>query len=185
MHLIVADHFMKSKYFLIFFTVSLLISACAEKSKKVIVTDVALETIEADESFIEPPPPPSLHFSETLTLKGCFLKFSSKEHPKSTDTAYNFVLYKINKHYVAFFIDAKSYKKNAQEWMIKKGTDYIDKYYPLSNDEFVDLSWGQVLTKIRSELKEFIKTEQFKNSSLGKAKSITLRFDDAVFFKIK
>lgn len=150
------------------------------------MSDVELKSSEFDSNFIEPPPlPPSLHFSKSMTLKECFLKLCNKEHPELTDTAYHFGVYQINKHYVAFFIDSKAYKKNAQEWMTKKGSEYLDKYYPLSNNEFKDRSWKQVLEKIRSELNEFIKTEQFKNSSLAKAKSITIGFDDAVFVKIK
>jgi hypothetical protein len=128
---------------------------------------------------------PALHFSKSLTLKECFLKLCNKEHPEPNDTAYNFGLYQIHKHYVAFFIDSKAYKKNAEEWMVKKGSEYLDKYYPLSNSEFMYLGWKQVLDKIRSELEKFSKTASFRNSSLAKAKSITIRFDDAVFLKIK
>jgi hypothetical protein len=178
-------HFMKTKYFLIAFSFGLFILACNKKSKKIIISEVAIESIESDTDFIEPPPPPSLHFSKSMTLKECFLKLSYKEHPESNDTAYNFGVYQINNQFVAFFIESKAYKKNAQEWMTKKGSEYLDKYYPLSNSEFIDFGWKQVLDKVRSGFNEFIKTEAFRNSSLAKANSLRIRFDDAVLLKIK
>jgi hypothetical protein len=47
------------------------------------------------------------------------------------------------------------------------------------------LEWKQVLNKIKSQLNEFVKTEKFKNSSLAKAKDITMRFDDDDLVKLK
>jgi hypothetical protein len=155
------------------------------KSKKINVSDVSFESIKPDTDFIEPPPLPPLHFSKSMTLKECFLALSNNENPELSDTSYHFSVYQIYNQYVAFFIESKAYKKNAQEWKAKKGSQYLDKYYPLSNSEFKDLGWKQVIDKVRSELHEFIKTEAFKNSSLARAKSLTIRFDDAVFLKIK
>lgn len=162
-----------------------MIFACDQKQKKVIVSDVTLENVVPDDNFIEPPPPSSLHLSKSMTLKECFLKMCHREQPGPTDTAYNFSLHKTNNRYVVFFIESKAHKKIAQERAAKKGSGYLNKYYPLSKNELKDLNWKQAFDKIRSELKEFAKTEQFKNSSLAKAKSITIRFDDAEFLKLK
>jgi hypothetical protein len=177
---------MKTKNCLVVFFFGLFAFACLRKSKKVIVSDVSIEAVEYDSAFLEPPPPPpSIHFSTSMTLEECFVKLAAKEHPRPDDTAYNCGIYQINKQYVIFFIESKAYKKNAEEWMIKKGSEFIDKYYPIANREFESLSWKQVLEKIRAALQAFSKTAQFERSSLAKAQSITIHFDDAVNLKIK
>jgi hypothetical protein len=180
------SNFMKPLYLIVAVIVGSLAFGCAGKTREIIVTDVSLKTMEAEPDFLEPPPaPPSLRLSGAMTLKECFVKICHREKPGPTDTAYNFGLYKIKNSYVAFFIESKAYKKNAEEWMTKKGVDYLDKYYPLSKNEYKGLSWEQFLDKIRSELKKFSDTDQFKSSSLAKAKSITIRFDDAKFLRLK
>jgi hypothetical protein len=44
---------------------------------------------------------------------------------------------------------------------------------------------GKILNKIKSQIKEFIKEEKFKKSSLAKAEAITIRFDDGDKLKLK
>ncbi len=176
---------MKTTYFLAAIIAGTILVACNVKTtKKIEVSDVAYENLASDNSFIEPPPPPSLHFSKSLTMHDCFVKICQNERPKPNDTAYNLGLYKINNLYVIFFIESKAYKKNAQEWMTKKDSDYLDKYYPITMRE-EDSSWKQKFEIIRSALKEFSKTETFKTSSLAKAKSVKVIFDDAQVLSLK
>jgi hypothetical protein len=67
----------------------------------------------------------------------------------------------------------------------KNDNDTSIKYYPLSKSDYKDLKWEQVMSKIKSQIKEFIKTEKFKKSSLAKAKAITMSFDDGDLIRIK
>lgn len=160
--------------------------ACNLKTKtKIVVSEVTYEDIASTDSFVEPPPPPVLHFSQSLTLQDCFVKICQHEQPNPFDTTYRLGLYKIFNSYVIFFIESKAFQKNAKEWVTKKGSDYLDKYYPVTLKEEIDSNWEFKIEKIRSALKEFSKTETFKASSLAKAKSIKVIFDDAQVLPLK
>lgn len=68
---------------------------------------------------------------------------------------------------------------------IKNYSDTAIEYYPLSKNEFKDLKWQAIMSKIKLELKKFVRTENFANSSMGKAKPIMFLFDDDDSIKIK
>jgi hypothetical protein len=160
--------------------------ACNLKTKnKIVVSDVTYENIASTDSFVEPPPPPVLHFSQSLTLQDCFVKICQHEQPNPFDTTYRLGLYKISNSYVIFFIASNAYQKNAKEWVTKKGSDYLDKYYPVTLKEEKDSGWEYKIEEIRSALKEFSRTETFKTSSLAKVKSLKVIFDDAQVLLIK
>lgn len=163
---------------------SFITNSCVSKHKQIVVSDTVYSTEIVEENLTEPPPPPRLNYSKILTLKECFSSICEKESPKVTDTLYRLGVYGVNNHFLIFFIDAKLYRKNAEEWPSKKGSDYKDKYYPILNSEFPDKNWKAVFSKIRSSLSEFSKTEEFRKSSLAKIKPLTITFDDAVDLKI-
>lgn len=181
------SQYMRTQYFLIPLLVALLAVSCKGRSEQIIVSDVSMETIKEDSGFIEPPPPPpaSLHLSGSLTLQECLLQISNNEHPEPSDTVFHLGLYQIDNQYVVFFIDSKRYQQDIQDRMRKKTSQYLDKYYPLKNTEFTDLSWEQVLNKIKTELTRFSATKFFKNSSLAKAGSITIQCEDGTSLQLK
>lgn len=143
-------------------------------------------TVEETKNAPEPPPPPpSFSCSNSLTLQEWFFKLCDEEKPGGAIIAYNLGLFDTDNYYAIYLIDSNEHAKEDQVSATKNDHERSTEYYPLSKTEYKDLKWEQVLDKIKSQLKEFIKTEKFKNSSLAKAKAITIRFDDGDLVRMK
>jgi hypothetical protein len=171
---------MRAQYFILTLFFGHLLLACNDK------IETQVEDISITESEGAPePPPPSFSCSNSVTLQEWFFKLCDAEKPGKTVVAYKFELFETDNCYAIHLIDSIEYKKGEQGLARKKDSDTSVNYYPLSKNEYEELEWKQVLNKIKSQLNEFVKTEKFKNSSLAKAKDITMRFDDDDLVKLK
>ena len=145
--------------------------SCKHQEKKIIFQDVTVEHVFEDTENIEEPPPPSAVCLNPVPLKNCFVKICSTEKPVKDSLRYRFILFETNNCYS---IGLKTLGLGST----KKDSTTFDKFYSLSKVEYKNLAWKEVLNKIKFQLKEFCKTTEFENSSLAKAKSITIIFDD-------
>jgi hypothetical protein len=159
-------------------------ASCVSKSKTIIISDTSYDTIDANDTLIDLPPPLTLHFSQRFSLNECFSRICKKETPRLTDKNYICSIYETENHFVMFFIDAATYKKGSEEWQTKKGSDLKDKYYPILDSEFDDKNWIKVIKKVQISFAKFSLTDEFKNSPLGKVKPLTIRFDDANYMTL-
>ena len=87
--------------------------------------------------------------------------------------------------YAIYLSVLNEHEKDDKVGATKNDDDPSTEYYPLSQSEEKDLKWKQVMNKIKSQIKEYVKTEKFKNSSLAKGKVITMSFDDGDLVRIK
>ena len=148
--------------------------------------ETQVEDISMTESISPPePPPPSFSCSNSVTLQEWFFKFCNAEKPEKAVIAYIFELFETNNCYAIHLIDSIEFDKGDQDLLRKNDPDTSVNYYPLSKTGYEPLGWKQVLDEIKSQLNEFVNTEKFKNSSLAKAKGITMRFDDGDLLKLK
>jgi len=138
--------------------------ACKNKTE-VQVTEITQEELENNSPE---PPPPSFSCANSITLQEWFFKLCDTEKTENSIIAYNFALFETDNCYA-----------------ICLSSNDRTEYYPLSKTEYKNLSWKQVLNKIRLQLKEFTVTEKFRNSSLAKAKAITMQFDDDDLLSLK
>jgi hypothetical protein len=149
-------------------TITLLIAhlflSCKDKTEGQ-VTKIKQEEFE---SKAPEPPPPSFSCANSITLEGWFFKLCDTERPDNSIIVYKFALFETDKCYA-----------------ICLSSNDRTEYFPLSKTEYKNLSWKQVLNKIRMQLKEFTVTEKFSNSSLAKAKAITIQFDDDDLLSLK
>lgn len=174
MYIRVTNYFMKTSYFILALVFVQLAIACNSQQKKVvIVSDVSYEEKEQPE-----PPPPSFSCASSFTLKEYFLKICTTEKPKKDSIAFNFMFWDSENCYAIGL-------NPSEESTAKKDNAPFSKYYSLSKNEYKNLAWNQVLNKIKSQLKEFSKTKEFENSSLSKAKTITIKFDDGDLISLK
>jgi hypothetical protein len=148
---------------IITFLIAHLFLSCKDKIE-VQKTDIMQEELEND---VPEPPPPSFSCLNSITLQEWFFKLCETEKAENSIIAYNFALFETDKCYAICL--------NSND----------PAYYPLSKSEYKNLSWKQVLNKIRSQLKEFALAEKFRNSSLAKAKAITIQFDDGDVISLK
>jgi len=169
--------------FIITFLAGHFLFACDSKTE-IKVTDVKLVSVTQTDSIPEPPPPPP-PISNFMTLQEWLFKLCDTEKPDKSIIAYNFGLFETEDGYTIYLIGSKEYDKDDQDWATNNDFEPSIKYYPLPTNEYKDLKWEKVLDKIKSQLKDFTKTDRFKNSFFAKAKAITTGFDDGDLVKVK
>jgi hypothetical protein len=148
------------------------------------VTDVKLVSVTQTDGVPEPPlPPPPI--SNFMTLQEWLFKMCDTETPDKSIIAYNFGLFETENGYTIYLIGSKEYDKDDQDWATNNDFEPSLKYYPLPTSQYKNLEWEKVLERIKYQLKDFTKTEKFKNSFFAKAKAITTGFDDGDLIKIK
>jgi hypothetical protein len=158
------------------------ILACNNKSK-VETTTVELVSIKhLDSPTIKPPPQPSSVF---MTLQDWLLKICDTENPGSSIIAYHFGIFETQIGYTVYLTGSKEFDKDDSDWVLNDDFEPVQKYCPLPPDEYKNLKWEQVLNRIKSQLKDFTKTEKFRKSFFSKAKAITTGFDDGDLVRIK
>ena len=173
---------MRVLYFILPVFLVNLVLACNDKTE----AQVEEVTITETESKAAPePPPPSFSCLNSVTLQEWFFKLSDSEKRDIDVIAYNFSLFETGSCYAIHLVDSIQYEKDGGDTARKDEPDTYVNYFPLSKNEYEALEWKQVLNKIKSQLKEFVKTEKFKNSSFAKVKTMTMRFDDGDLLRLK
>ncbi len=111
------------------------------------------------------------------------------EKPSKEIIAYKFGIFEtpdVPSGYYLYLIGAKQYDPRDDDWAAGFG-DFKPKstYLGLPEKEFKDLKWDKVQTLIEKRVKQFVKSEEFKNSYFNDAKAITVGFDDGDLVRIK
>lgn len=162
------------------FLITLFTTGCIYRQTNINISDTLPDMEMVEKDIKEPAPLPNIQFSKFHSLNEAFSAICTNEHPAATDTLYELTLYKMNDHFVIFFIDANSSKKNADERPSKNGGDYKDKYYQILDSEFRDKDWLVVIPAIRNRFSDFSKTTEFKKSELAKLKPLRIQFNDSI-----
>ena len=172
---------MRVLYFILTLFLVHLVLACNDK----IETRIEHLSMTETERAAPEPPPPSFSCSNSVTLQEWFFKLCDAVKPEKNVIAYNFGLFQTDSCYAIHLVDSIQYEKNDRDTARKNEPDTSVSYYPLSKGEYEALEWKQVLNKIKSQVKEFLNTEKFKNSYLAKAETITMHFDDGDLLRLK
>ena len=155
--------------------------ACNIKTE-VKVTDITLDSSTSEK---DPASSPTTTHSSFMTLQDWLFHLCDTERPDKSIVAYNFGLFETENGYSIYLIGSKEFDKNDSDWATNNDFEPNSKYYPLPADEYKSLKWEKVLAKIKTKLKDFTKTEKFKNSFFANAKAITTGFDDGDLERIK
>ena len=134
-------------------------------------TEYGIEREEVEEVS---PPPPGLT-TKFKTLEEWLLNICDKEKPEKSITTYNFGLFESSDDYTIFLVGINKYAQG-QDSVTRIDFEPSSMYYPLPKSEYKNLTREQVQDQLTSLLKNFIKTDTFKNSFLAKAYSITVDF---------
>ncbi len=174
---------MKTSYLILAFIFVQFALACKHQQKKIIVEDVTIEHVYTDVENVEPPPP-SVVCLNPLSLKECFIKICRTEKLEKESITYKFILFETENCYSIRLNAITEFKKKVTD-STKKDSTFSVNHYSLSKNEFKNLAWKEVMSKIKSQIKEFAKTKEFEHSSLAKAKAITILFDDGDLISLK
>lgn len=136
-----------------------------------------VEVVLIDEVDEEPSPPPEI-LSSFKTLQEWLFNVCEKENPKTKIATYQFGLSESPGDYMLFVVGLNTYEKNENHLITNIVFEPSDMYFQLPKNEYENLDRAQVLDKIKSQLKDFTKTQKFKASFFAQAKSIKTSFDD-------
>lgn len=147
-----------------------LCSSCQERQTKKIESQQQSSDDGIDESIGElPPPPDAVLKTPVFTLDQWFARISQQKK-ENLVVKYRFSIYENEKFFAVYF-------KDDNDSTIKK--DNAVNFSLLSKDEYKGMvTFPNVSKKIGKQLQALASTSQFKSSPLGKAKSISITFDD-------
>jgi ribosomal protein L31E len=148
------------------------------KDTTIVLTDVV--TSEVEDVFH----PPFLFFKEIKSLHKTASEWLNyiAQKVNSPDQVYVFDFYKSGYNETGnfvFYIYRKRDKDNANS--ISEDTS-ASQFYVVPLHKFQDTSWAKVHNEVLSEVKAFIRTNEFKNSKLANAKAILARYNDEVIW---
>lgn len=127
------------------------------------------------------PPPPGLT-TKFKTLQEWIINICDTEKPEKSITTYNFGLFESPDDYTICLVGINKYDQG-QDSVTRIDFEPSGMYYPLTKSENKNLTREQVQDKLTSLLKNFIKTDKFKNSFLAKAHFITVDFYGTIWSK--
>lgn len=170
----VVSNFMKLLNFIFIILIGQLFMECNYKSHSdppEVKTEYGVIREEVEE--VSPPPPgPTSNFK---TLEEWLFNICDKEKPEKSITTYIFGLFESADDYTIFLVGINKYDKG-QDSVTRIDFEPSNMYYPLSKSENKNLTQEQVQDQLTTLLRDFIKTDKFKNSFLAKAYSITVEF---------
>jgi hypothetical protein len=171
---------MKSRYlFITLFIVQFFVS-CDHFEKHVKKVEVVVEDselVQIDGERVFEPPPPGNTLPKPVTLQEWFSGICDTVKPASPTTTYQFVLLQTDSIYLITLFDRTPLENTKKLSMAN--------YATLSKTEYKNMDIQQALGKIKSQLKEFSKSDTFRNSSLAKIGGITIRFSDQEVVQLK
>ena len=124
-------------------------------------------TFEVVEDAIEPPPP---NLTSTFkTLKDWLVNICEKDTPKKSIATYNFGLFESPNDNTLVLVGVNTYDEGKYRTIIRIDFEPTNMYFKLPKAYYKSLDREQLLDKLASQLKDFAKTEKFKNSFFTEA----------------
>src|SRR5579875_2899076 len=102
-----------------------------------------------------------------MTFENWIENIIKAERPSSDILAYNFGIFETPSGYSLYLIGSCEYDEGG-DWACNNDFEPTEKYFPLPN-EFSELQWDEVQTKVVEILKGFLTTDLYKDSFLSKA----------------
>ena len=159
--------FMKSFFFISL--ISVLATGCQHHSnQKEEITAQEFTTYEVEDQ-VEPPPPDLK--SSFNTIQEWLSDICDSPQPERPISAYRIGIWESENK---FTLSLAGYNKYSFEKGDSSRIEFLPSsmYFPLPENEYKNLTRGQVLLNIDSQLAEFCRSAKFRNSFLSKARSI-------------
>ncbi|MGF1925995.1 MAG: hypothetical protein ACQUHE_17605 [Bacteroidia bacterium] len=143
---------MKAKYLVVTLLILSHFLACTSISGHVTV----------EEDVVEPPP---VNFkSRFKTLEEWLTYIYRNERPSKTIDTYNFGLFEGQDNYTLYLTGTNTYETSKDHSQIRIEFSPDELYFSLPETDFKGLKREEIYAKITSQLKEFMKTDTYKNS---------------------
>jgi hypothetical protein len=120
------------------------------------------------------PEPPSPGFtSKFKSLQEWLLNICDTENPKNAHLTYNFGLFESPNEYILVLTGVNKYDKDQYNSITRIEFEPANMYFTLPANQYKGLTLEQVRERLSIQLKDFTKTEKFRQSFFQEAKSIT------------
>jgi hypothetical protein len=155
-------------------------------NKKVVNHDGQSEVkqiVTLSEEEDSPDPPPPGFTTRFKNLQEWLLNVCANDKPQKPIATYNFALFEGSGRYTLCLTGTNTYAVSPGSTAIRIDFTPKDMYFTLPGSEYAHLERDKVLTRLTSQLHEFITTDKFKQSFLGEAKSITTDWKGQIWSK--
>lgn len=112
-------------------------------------------------------------------------KIESTDLPNEKIIAFNFGLFESSESYIIYLSGSEKYDTEDEDWACDVQYDLKDKYFDLYSADLNNAKWEFILEFSISLIKDFMKTEDYKNSFLSKSEYITTGFDEGNLTRLK
>ena len=112
-------------------------------------------------------------------------KIESTDLPTDKIIAFNFGLFESSESYMIYLIGSEKYDTEDEDWACDVQYEPKDKYFDLYHADLNNAEWEFVLDFSIKLIKDFMKTEDYKNCFLSKSEYITTGFDDGNLTRLK
>lgn len=132
------------------------------------VTTIEMSVTEDD---VQPPPPEGLPLTFN-TLEDWLFDIIDNNKPQKPISKYKFGLFESSNEYDLFLAGFNTYDADKSHSYVRIEFEPGNMYFKLPKTYSENLTRDQLLAKITSQLKGFVKTEKFKTSFLSKSNII-------------
>ncbi|MBO9154935.1 hypothetical protein ACFOTA_22155 [Chitinophaga sp. GCM10012297] len=119
-----------------------------------------------------------------ITLNDWLFQLCDTESPDTSIAAYHFGLFETAHGYEIYLIGSKEFDEEDSDWACNVDFEPVNKYFPLTQEEYRNVGWEKILERIISELSAFVRTEKFATSFFSKAEAVSTGFDDGDLVRI-
>jgi hypothetical protein len=155
--------------FILFIGISLMANAQQHTdSGNIKVTKIEMSVTEDD---VQPPPPKGLLLTFN-TLEDWLSDIIDGNKPQKPISKYKLGLFEASNEYDLFLAGVNTYDANKPQSYVRTEFEPGNMYFRLPKNYFENLTRDQLLAKITSQLKDFVKTEKFRTSFLSKSNII-------------
>jgi len=146
-------------------------------------SDFIVEHVTVTEEVDDVPDPPPGFKSDFKTLEEWLVKVCTTEAPQKPIATFRFGLSELPDDYMLFVVGLNEYfiAKNHSATRIDFAP--ANMYFTLPKNEYKDLKREQVIERVTTQLKDFIKTDQFRHSFFAKSETIITDFSGKIWSK--
>lgn len=128
-------------------------------------------------------PPPLPNFSSDFkSIREWLLSICMGNTPDQPIDTYSFGLFESPKEYILSFVGENTYNEGENRSITRIEFKPTTIYFKLPESKYKSLAREQVLSKLITELQEFVKTEQFKTSFLTQSNTIKFRTNGQIIW---
>lgn len=134
------------------------------------------------EDDVATPPPPG--FTSGFTnLEEWLVNICNDRKPQKPIDTYRFALFERQDAYILCFSGENTYEESKTHTATRIDFAPKDMYFQLPGEEYKNLGREEVLERLTFQLKEFVESDQFKQSFLREAKTITTDWAGEIWSK--